>query len=795
MKPNANGNVRHEPNKAVTEPRSPESLKHLPRAPQADKVETRHNGAGAEWFTPGRFAFILAASIFAAYPEVVLGMRTFFFRDFGYFGYPLAFHHRESFWRGELPLWNPLSNCGLPFLAQWNTMTLYPGSAFYLLFPLSWSLGVFCLLHQFLAGLGMYFLARDWTGSRLAASVAGLAFAFNGLILNCLMWPNNIAALGWMPWVVLLTERACRHGGKAIVSAGLAGAAQMLSGAPEVILLTWLFVGALGIGFWLPDSSMRRRMFWPVLAVPLLVAGLSAIQLLPFLDLLAHSQRNESFADSSWAMPAWGWANLLVPLFYCFTKFFGVYAQYGQYWTSSYYLGVGVLLLALTAVWQVRDRRVWFLAAMALLSGILALGGKGQLFVWLRTAFPPFAFMRYPIKFIVWAVFCAPLLAAYAVRRLAESPTAPAFRAWRSAAVTGSLLMVLGTGIVWFAWRHPLFPGNWAITWQNGVSRAVFLILTLAALYGLVRWSVPVKKIVGLVVLALVGLDTLTHMPRQNPVIPRSAFYPGLAPLTPRPRYGESRAMISPAAQVLFHSFSSTNAFTDYLVGRSGLFVNCNLLDNIPKVDGLYSLYLREPDKVERALLYPSTNFNPQLTALLDFLGVAQFTAPGGPAHWQYRPTHMPMATAGQRPVFAGADDTLKAIANPAFDPRQAVYLPPEAKSFIAATNRSASEIIRADFARHHAEIQIRGETPCLLTIAQADYHRWRADVDGRPVKVWRANYAFQALEVPAGQHLVRLKYEDRLFQAGSLISILSIVGCLLWVRRSVNAPPSRGVL
>src|SRR6266403_2021876 len=177
MKLNANGNVRHEPNKAVTEPRSPESLKHVPRAPQADKGETRHNGAGAEWFTPGRFALILAACIFAAYPEVVLGMRTFFFRDFGFFGYPLAFHHRDSFWRGELPLWNPLNNCGLPFLAQWNTMVLYPGSLFYLLFPLSWSLSVYCLLHQFLAGLGMYWLARRWTASGLAASLAGVAFA------------------------------------------------------------------------------------------------------------------------------------------------------------------------------------------------------------------------------------------------------------------------------------------------------------------------------------------------------------------------------------------------------------------------------------------------------------------------------------------------------------------------------------------------------------------------------------------------------------------------------------------
>src|SRR5712664_4463913 len=58
-------------------------------------------------------AVILATSIFAAYPEVILGMATFFFRDFGYFAYPLAFHHRESFWRGEVPLWNPLNNCGL----------------------------------------------------------------------------------------------------------------------------------------------------------------------------------------------------------------------------------------------------------------------------------------------------------------------------------------------------------------------------------------------------------------------------------------------------------------------------------------------------------------------------------------------------------------------------------------------------------------------------------------------------------------------------------------------------------
>src|SRR5262249_39565587 len=73
------------------------------------------------WFTPMRFGAILATLIIACFLPVIGGAETFFYRDFAGFGYPLAFHHREAFWHGQMPLWNPLSNCGLPFLAQWNT--------------------------------------------------------------------------------------------------------------------------------------------------------------------------------------------------------------------------------------------------------------------------------------------------------------------------------------------------------------------------------------------------------------------------------------------------------------------------------------------------------------------------------------------------------------------------------------------------------------------------------------------------------------------------------------------------
>ena len=149
--------------------------------PEADRVND------ANWLGLSQFALLLGVFVFASFPQVLLGLQTFVYRDFGLFAYPNAHYLRESLWRGEIPLWNPLNNCGQPFLAQWNTQVLYPPSLFYVLFPLSWSLGVFCLLHLFWGGLGMYFLTERWTGNRLAAAVAGIVFAFNGLMLNSLM--------------------------------------------------------------------------------------------------------------------------------------------------------------------------------------------------------------------------------------------------------------------------------------------------------------------------------------------------------------------------------------------------------------------------------------------------------------------------------------------------------------------------------------------------------------------------------------------------------------------------------
>ena len=136
------------------------------------------------------------------------------------------------------------------------------------------------------------------------------------------------------------------------------------------------------------------------------------------------------------------------------------------------------------------------------------------------------------------------------------------------------------------------------------------------------------------------------------------------------------------------------------------------------------------------------------------------------------------MITAGQKTVFADHASTFAAVGSPRFEPLHEVYLPLEAQGRIQATNGGGARILSSQFAAQHVGIEVEAATPAMVVIAQTFYHPWHAYVDGKPTPLWRANYAFQALEVPAGRHQVRLGYEDHSFIYGCIISLSSLLSC-----------------
>ena len=759
---------------------------HMTPNPAAPAVS-----AGADqWFTPWRFAGLLGLLILASFPEVVIGSGTFFHRDFALFGYPLAFYHRECFWSGQAPLWTPLSYCGVPFLAQWNTMTLYPLSLLYLLLPLSWSLGMFCLAHLFLAGLGMYFLARDWIGNRFAASISGVGLVFSALMLNCLMWPNNMAALGWMPWVIWTVERAWKDGGRRLLPAIFTGTLQMLSGAPEVILLTWTCLALL----LLSNAGSQLRLFGKECArfilTAAIVGGLAAIQLMPFLDLIAHSQRNPGFSDSTWSMPIWGWANFLVPLFRARPTELGIYCQPGQYWVFSYYLGIGTTTLALLAAWQVRQRKACLLAGLTLVCLLLALGERGIVYATLRKAVPALGFMRYPIKFVIVPAFTVPLLAGFYVGCLRASSPVQWPRLRRRMLWLGGLVIAAILGIILLAFRFNEEGVSPLLITINGLTRVVFLAALLAVLLLSTRAFPPrLQLLLRLGVLACLWLDTMSMGIRPNPVVARDAYEPGLIRRELRmnavPTVPESRAMLRGDTERTVSYIQFSDPLKTVLYSRLALFSDANLLDAVPKVIGCYSLYLGELGDVLE-IVYSSSMPPP---GLADFLGVSQINTPGKATEWIPRPSHLPWITGGQRPNFAGEKEVLRELAQPNFEPHKTVFLPADARSHITVTNTSEPRILVREFSPHLLRFESESTEPALIVIAQSFYHNWKPLVDDGPAPLLRANHAFQVVEVPAGRHEVRLVYEDCMFRWGAFASAFSLAGCLaFWSRHSKRA-------
>ena len=675
-----------------------------------------------------------------------------------------------------------------------NTLALYPPSLLYLLLPPAWALPFFCLTHLFLGGLGMYFLAARWSGSRLGGAVAGTIFACNGLSFNFLMWPSHIATFALMPWVVWLAREAWECGGRKIILAALAAAFQVLAGGPETILFTWLFLLALA-AVALPKTApprlvLARRFF----AVGGLALCLAAAQWLPFLDLSLHSNRSSQFGNSAWSMPPCGWANFLVPLFQT-SPWQQIVVQEHQYWTSSYYAGIGAVFLAVMALGRGRAWRVWLPGGLLGLSLILALGDRGYLFTPLQHLFPFLGLFRYPVKFVLITIFTLPLLAAAAIGHY-ENWKPPALRAWRPDLACGGILLVLIGLILWFARQWPVGSLAWTAVAANGLLRVAFLVLTCTLLFLLV--TRPARRgWTGIALLGVCWLDVLTHEPWQNPTVDPSIYQPGLAAVfQPQPvTAGESRVLMSPysARQMYFNSTSDLR--TNYLLQRSVFLANCNLIDSVPKVDGFFSLYLRHIDKV---LSLFDTNSEASLAGLEDVMAVSQTIAPGKVFDWVPRPSYIPWFSAGQAPVFAGEEMTLQALADPKIDFHKTIYLPLEARSSVTAQRQESAQVTATQFGSAKIVLQVDTPGPAMVSISQAWYHNWKASVDGRPTPLWRANEAFQAVESPAGRHQITLVYQDMAFRWGACLSILSLLVCgICWfwfgaAKPGVAATPSK---
>ena len=340
----------------------------------------------------------------------------------------------------------------------------------------------------------------------------------------------------------------------------------------------------------------------------------------------------------------------------------------------------------------------------------------------------------------------------------------------------GLLLSVLSGGILWFSYCYPGIGEQWSVTFHNGCTR---ILLLGAVLAGCLAHEAVAKQgtrlLLGLGVLGLVWLDFQTHVPPQNPTVAPSVYAPhliSLQELKPLPRMGQSRLMVHARSHSQYQSTMLSNLANGYLCERLGQFNSCNLLEEIPKIDSAYSLHIYEYQRLYYHFWFSS---NVVELPLADYLGISQVSSLEKDFTWVTRRTWMPLLTAGQKPVFADSTNTFTAVLSTEFRPRQEIYLPLEAKGIVKATNGTGARIWEYRVETQHIEAEVEAPEASLVSVAQSYYHPWKAYVDGQPARLWRANYAFQALEVPPGRHRLELVYQDRAFILGSAVSVMTL--------------------
>jgi len=134
--------------------------------------------------------------------------------------------------------------------------------------------------------------------------------------------------------------------------------------------------------------------------------------------------------------------------------------------------------------------------------------------------------------------------------------------------------------------------------------------------------------------------------------------------------------------------------------------------------------------------------------------------------------------------VIRSRSEILRRLWSPGFDPREVLILerPAEPARTGPARTKSALEP-RVEIVRYEADdvtIELASPEPGFLLLLDTYFPGWKAFVDERPAKIYRANFNFRAVAIPAGESTVRFRYRPSSFRIGLLLCLVGVAS-ILW--------------
>jgi hypothetical protein len=135
----------------------------------------------------------------------------------------------------------------------------------------------------------------------------------------------------------------------------------------------------------------------------------------------------------------------------------------------------------------------------------------------------------------------------------------------------------------------------------------------------------------------------------------------------------------------------------------------------------------------------------------------------------------------GQAKIVPHHDAAWEAIRADDFDPTTTVVIEDNSELLDASElSHPNSTLTLLQYELHTVTIAVQTDQPGYLVLSDAYYPGWQATLDGKPTSIYRANYAFRAVHVPAGEHTVQFTFNPLIWKVGLVISGLTLLLVIL---------------
>ncbi|HSR32611.1 MAG TPA: YfhO family protein [Anaerolineae bacterium] len=683
----------------------------------------------------------------------------------------------DELWSGRLPLWNPFTFSGAPFLADIQSAVYYPIGLLVALLAGKGGLPLIAveievILHFFLASFFVYLFVKHLTGSRLAGLASGIIYAYGSYLTS---YPKLQMAIlegqTWVPLALLVIHLAAEEEARGrprrsagwLALAGIALGFSALAGHAQTFLLAIYTVLGYLVFVFFPiwrgaDRQGKVRLVVRGLILPLVALGLASAQLLPSYEYMQLSTR----AQLSYNRAGGG---------FLFSDLLALVLP----GLRVIYVGILPLVLAILGLVLKRRRETIFWGFVAFLALLLSLGRRTFLYAILYYLAPGFNLFQGQERSLQIFSLAVAILAGYGTAILARPMNHVAKHRYAAIcrllrwAIVGTVLLAIFA--YWGTALNPPEPGQVNDLLERSVLLILLLGLSTVALHlrlnrKLRGWRLGLL-IIPIIVFDLFSLNMGQDLQRGRA---RDRFEP-----TPVVQFLQDQ---SPPFRVWQEGHLPGNFGTVWRLEHTGgisplrLERYERLLQVLPDEKARWLLNVEYVLTKDESL--PDGELIEEYTDPEEDLYLFRIKEPGSPAYVVYS-------------FQVEADDAaaLQRLASADFDPSQEVIL---AESPVYTPPGSGNGVVQS-VERFPNRLVLDAETDQdgILVLSEIDYPGWQAKVDGQEVPILRANTILRAIPLEAGRHRVEMSFHPWTVVVGLILSLLTLVVVLAafpWLRK-----------